>query len=136
MARAHTEFLALLAQVGRTPQPVEVTIWTDSWTASRHYMKWMESLGLEFVPEGLAIHVLDWPYAFRRAEDEFDQHIELASWEHAIEREIHAAVESLQNVYADCPPVWLAEYQQTPSCLILAAYSDDACSSQLESNSG
>lgn len=126
VACAHTEFLALLAQVGRTPQPVDVTIWTDSWTASRHYEKWLESLGLALLPEGLAIRVLDLHNPFRPLEVEYDGSAELRIWEDAIERAIDAAVEPLENVYPDFPPAWLSEYQRTPSCLVLAVCLDDA----------
>lgn len=129
-ARAHTEFLRLIAQAGRTPQPVFVTIWTDQGTCWRYYQQWLAALGLEALPQGVDIRIVE--LAGERAwyvdaadidgQPAGEMSRWLASWDEEVERQIDAANLELGEVFPDFPPAWLADYLQAPICRLLAAY--------------
>lgn len=129
-ARAHAEFLRLLAQAGRTPQPVFVTIWTDELSCQRSYARWLAALGLAALPQGIDIRCVvlgsEWAW-FGDAADPAGQNAAgiahwLTQWEEAVARHMDAANLELGEVFPDAPPAWLADYLQTPLCSLLAAY--------------
>lgn len=129
-ARAHAEFLRLLAQAGRTPQPVFVTIWTDEVSCQRSYARWLAALGLAALPQGIDIRCValgrEWAW-FGDAADPAGQTAAgiahwLTQWEEAVARRMDAASLELGEVFPDAPPAWLADYLQTPLCSLLAAY--------------
>lgn len=129
-ARAHAEFLRLLAQAGRTPQPVFVTIWTDEVSCQRSYARWLAALGLAALPQGIDIRCVALGSEWARFGDAADPAGQtaagiagwLAQWEEAVARSMDAANLELGEVFPDAPPAWLADYLQTPLCSLLAAY--------------
>lgn len=129
-ARAHTEFLRLLAHAGRTPLPVFVTIWTDEVTYWRYYEHGLAALGLAALPQGMAIRIVELAAdreLFVDATDVDGQPAAevsgwLARWEDEVARQIDAANLERGEMFPDFPPAWLADYPQTPFCMLLAAY--------------
>lgn len=129
-ARAYAEFLRLLAQAGRTPQPVFVTIWTDEVSYQRTYARWLAALGLAALPQGIDIRCVVLGRERARFGDAGDPDGQaaagisdwLAQWEEAVARQMDAANLELGEVFPDAPPAWLADYLQTPLCSLLAAY--------------
>lgn len=129
-ARAHTEFLKLIAQAGRTPQPVFVTIWTDDLSYQRTYARWLAALGLAALPQGIDIRFVALGSERARFGDAADPDGQaaagisdwLARWEEAVARQMDAANPALGQVFPDAPPAWLADYPLTPFCMLLAAY--------------
>lgn len=129
-ARAHAEFLKLLAQAERTPQPVFVTIWTDELSYQRGYARWLAALGLAALPQSIDIRFVALGSERARFGDAADPDGQAAAgisgwlvqWEEAVARQMDAANPALGQVFPDAPPAWLADYLQTPLCRLLAAY--------------
>lgn len=57
-ACARTEFLQRLAQAGRMPLPLFVTIWTDEVTYRRGYEHWLSALGLDALQQGMGMRTV------------------------------------------------------------------------------